>query len=123
MKENQVGPGVLSGTVEEHFETPGTIESKDSPGREDRLGDTAKARRGGRISKEIPILLFGHDSDGRVFKRGTVIEIAVPYAADVGEAPAIFVKGRIVKRADPSGRGDAPVGGVFELSEERIFKK
>jgi hypothetical protein len=45
------------------------------------------------------------------YEKGMRLEIAVPYAAEVKEAPAIFVRGRIAHVRD-RGKGEMPKYGV-----------
>jgi len=66
MNENQGRPDTLSGTQERRPETStGVVEKYPSP------WVPPKARRSGRVKKEIPILLIGSDADGWVFTEET----------------------------------------------------
>lgn len=145
MKEDQVRPGTPSGT-EEDPATQTTAQNR-SPGvvsetQKARLGSpaemktgrpgspnetqrglpgtgsgTQKARRSGRISKEVPILIFGNDADGRVFTEETRTVVLSLHGAGIVSRQRLIPEQELVLRTKEANR-EAVVRVVGEIAQQ-----
>lgn len=113
MTENQGRPGGTSGTQDW---TPGT--SSGAAGSEAPTG--IAARRSGRISKEIPILLFGSDCDGYVFTEDTHTVVLSQHGAGVVSRYRLIPEQELVVRWKDAGR-EAEVRVVGEVGKQGNF--
>jgi PilZ domain len=97
MKENQARPVV-------------TAETQNPP-------VTQKSRRGGRISKQVPILLIGHDSDGRVFTEETHTLVLSMHGAGIVSRQRLVAEQELVLRWREKER-EADVRVVGEIAQQ-----
>lgn len=100
MKETQVRSGASAGTQE----------------RSDSSG-TPKSRRSGRLSKELPILLFGSDLDGRVFTEETHTVVLSLHGAGIVSKERLIPEQELVLRWKDTGR-EADVRVVGEIAQQ-----
>ena len=76
-----------------------------------------KSRWGGRISKQIPILLIGHDSDGRVFTEETHTLVLSMDGAGVVSRQRLVAEQELVLRWKEKER-EADVSVVGEIAQQ-----
>jgi hypothetical protein len=76
-----------------------------------------KSRRGGRISKQIPILLIGHDSDGRVFTEETHTLVLSMHGAGIVSRQRLVAEQELVLRWKERER-EADVRVVGEIAQQ-----
>jgi hypothetical protein len=123
MKDNQGRPVTSFGTQEEHSgaptgaeEHPHAAEAK-STGKSTSASLGPKARRSGRISKEISILLFGSDADGRVFTEETHTVMLSRFGAGIVSRYRLIPEQDLVLRWTEAGR-EAEVRVVGQVAEQ-----
>jgi hypothetical protein len=78
-----------------------------------------KSWRGGRISKQMPILLIGHDSDGRVFTEETHTRVLSMHGAGIVSSQRLVAEQELVLRWKEKGR-EADVRVVGEIAQQGI---
>jgi hypothetical protein len=104
MTEKPSGPGASTGTVN----TP----------TDSSLG--ARARRSGRISKEIPILLFGSDIDGYIFTEETRAVVLSRHGAGIISRYRLMPEQELVLRWKEAAR-EAEVRVVGEVAQQGSY--
>lgn len=74
-----------------------------------------KLRRSGRITKSVPILLIGSDTEGRVFSEETRTVVLSLHGAGVISAHKLLAEQELVLRSPESGR-EAEIRVVGEIA-------
>lgn len=77
----------------------------------------AKARRGGRISKRVAILLFGTDADGRVFTEETNTVVLSLHGAGIVSHERLIPEQELILRWNEAGR-ETEVRVVGEIAQQ-----
>lgn len=78
---------------------------------------TNKARRGGRISREVPILLIGSGSDGAVFSEATHTVILSQHGAGIVSQHKLMAEQELILR-DVGRNREAEVRVVGEIAQQ-----
>ena len=104
MTEEQSGPGTSTGAVHAHPDTS--------------LG--AKARRSGRISKEVPILLFGSDIDGYIFTEETRTVVLSLHGAGIISRYRLMPEQELILRWKEAAK-EAEVRVVGEVGQQGSY--
>jgi len=113
MAESKVGPGVTSGTVE----TRPKILSGMQPEYPGIPTGAQKARRSGRISQEVPILLAGNDAEGHVFIEETHTVVISLHGAGVVSRHKLAPEQELILRVVGANR-EAEVRVVGQIAAE-----
>ena len=80
--------------------------------------NSEKVRRSGRISKQVPILLIGSDSDGRVFSEVTKTVVLSFHGAGIVSANKLIAEQELHIRSMVTNR-EAAVRVVGEIAEDQ----
>ena len=116
-------PGTSTGTQEPHGgASSGTAElGREMPcgTRDTRPGNMPgmKSRRSGRISKQVPILLIGHDSEGRVFTEETHTVMLSLHGAGIVSRHGLVPEQELILRLKEANR-EAEVRVVGEIARQ-----
>lgn len=133
MKENQVGPADTTGTQERRGTAAGTqnysaetsgaqkpqtlVATETREARTSAPAGTQKARRSGRVSKEIPILLIGSDSDGRVFTEEARTAVLSQHGAGIVSRHRLIPEQELILRCKGENR-ETVVRVVGEIAHQ-----
>jgi PilZ domain len=122
MNDNQGCPVTPFGTPERNSRAPTGVEEHPhvaEPKSTDKsvCATGPKARRSERISKEIPILLFGSEADGRVFTEETHTVVLSRYGAGIVSRYRLIPEQELVLRWTEAGR-EAEVRVVGQVAEQ-----